>query len=78
VDSVQERIKYYTELFKVLWLTLVADIGGTVSVALGSPWRGKWIVVISGAVLGLAIFSIALVLHFTIERLIRTREEENA
>lgn len=77
MDPIQERIKYYTELFKVLWLTMVADVGGTVSVALGSPWRGKWIVVISGAVLGLTIFFIALVLHFTMERLIRTRGEGN-
>jgi len=35
VNPTQERIRYYTELLKILWVTLIADIGGVASLALG-------------------------------------------
>jgi hypothetical protein len=75
MDPTQERIRYYTEWIKILWLTLVANVGGVISLLLGPPWPWKiWLVVV-GIAVAAALFFLIIVLHRTIEGLIRRKEE---
>jgi hypothetical protein len=78
MDLTQERIKYYTEWIKILWLTLVANVGGVIGLIVGEPWPWKIWLVMAGSVLAVAFFSLIIVLHAAIEKLIRRKEQGHA
>jgi hypothetical protein len=78
VDPAEQRIKYYTEWIKILWLTLVANVGGVISLLLGPPWPWKTGLVMAGSVLAAAFLFLIVVLHVVIEKLIGGREESDA
>ena len=76
MNPTQERIKYYTEWIKILWLTLIADVGGVVSLFVGSDWEEKtWLIVAGGLVAGMSV-SLIVALHMVIERLINEKEQD--
>jgi hypothetical protein len=70
VNPTQERIRSYTEWVKILWLTLIADVGGVISLALGPSWPWKAWVIVSGIVIGIGLLFLVLILHTRIEGLI--------
>jgi hypothetical protein len=72
VNPIQERIRYYTEWGKILWLTLIADVGGVAGLILGPSWPWKEVVVLIGVMIGMIFLSLILILHVTIEGLIKT------
>ena len=78
MNPTQERIRYYTELVKILWITLIADVGGVSSLALGTSWPWKEWVLLLGFVVGIGLFSLVLTLHRAIQRLISTGEKDDA
>jgi len=63
---------------KILWITLIADIGGIASLALGPSWPWKEWVFLSGGVVGIAIFFLVLTLHRAIQRLLNTEGKSDA
>jgi hypothetical protein len=78
VNPTQERIRYYTELLKILWITLIADIGGVASLALGPSWPWKEWVILLGVVVGIGLLCMVVLLHIAIERFLRTGGKGNA
>ena len=78
MNPTQERIRYYTEWVKILWITLIADIGGVASLALGPSWPWKELVIASGIAIGIGLLSLVLILHVTIEGFIKTGGKGNA
>jgi len=69
-DQLKERIKYYTEWIRLLWITLIGLSGGISGLMLGldSPIRVMLLVVAIALGIGAAVM--ILVIHRAILRLI--------
>jgi hypothetical protein len=70
-DQIKERIKYYTEWIRLLWITLIGLSGGISGLMLGldSPMRAT--LSAFALVLAIGVVVMVLLLHRAILRLIR-------
>lgn len=69
-DQIKERVKYYTEWIRLLWITLIGLAGGISGLVLGldSPVRVILLVVAATLVVGSVVM--ILLVHRAILRLI--------
>lgn len=77
MDPTQERIKYYTEWIKILWL-IVAIVGGVIGLLLGPAWSWKIWVVVAGSIVAGALLFFIILLHTVVEGLIKRKEGTSA
>lgn len=75
MERVKETIRFDTELVKLIWFALIADIGGTVSLMTNIDSRIKLVLVLIGAIVAiiLAWWLIARIGH--VRQLIQQLEE---
>lgn len=69
-DQIKERIRYYTEWIRLLWITLIGLSGGIsgLVLTLDSPVRA--VLLTFAVVLGIAVIVMVFLLHLAISQLI--------
>jgi type VI protein secretion system component VasF len=70
-----EQIKYLTELLRLTWLTVIATIGGSVSVLLGETTTVRFILAGAGFLVTLGLLVIGWRLNHQIRALIARLKE---
>ena len=71
-DRAAEQIKYKTELLRLTWITVVATVGGAVSVLLGGVTPLRFILAVAGFVVTLVL----VVAGWRLNRQIRAHIEQ--
>jgi len=75
-EAIKERIKFYTELLKLLWILLIALGGGLSSLFLKGINSGKEILIIlTGIILFVLVIVGVLKMIRDINKLLRTLED---
>lgn len=78
-DYLKEKARYYTEWIRLLWIALIALIGGMSGLLLaGIPTPVAIVLLIFAVILGIGGVVMVIVLHLAISRLIEKllKEEE--
>lgn len=75
IDEVKERIKLYTEVFRLLWVTVLTVGGGSMGLLLGEITLRRWLFGLAGT--GLAVVSAEMLrrVYRSIEREIQNLRE---
>jgi hypothetical protein len=70
-DQIKERVKYYTEWIRLLWITLIGLSGGISGLMLGADSPVRTILLVVALVLAVGVVVVVFLLHRAILRLIR-------
>ena len=62
-DYLTERLKFLTELFKLLWLTVLGISGGVIGMALGPFSVARYLLAGAGMVLDLTLLALVWLTH---------------
>ena len=75
IEEAKEKIKLYTEIFRLLWLTILTAGGGTVGLLLGEVTPKRWLFAVAGASLTVVSGEILRRVYRSIQREIETLKE---
>lgn len=75
-DQVKEKIKLYTETFRLLWITVLTVGGGSVGLLLGETTLKRWLFALAGAALTAASGEILRRIYRSIQEEINNLRED--
>jgi hypothetical protein len=76
IDQVKEKIKLYTETFRLLWITVLTVGGGSVGLLLGETTLKRWLFALAGAALAAASGEILRRIYRSIQEEINNLRED--
>jgi len=78
IDEIREKIKLYTEAFRLLWITVLTVGGGSVGLLLAETTPKRWLFGFAGAGLTVVAGEILRRVYRSIQREIESlREDQN-